>query len=78
MIVPVAVPVGELSRALPAYAYGDPAKIIEARQIREGGCSLCARSETVLGVKVCLSGLKFPACRRDTKKGHKLTVRAGG
>ena len=68
----------EFSRALPAYAYGDPAKIIEARQIREGGCSLCARSETILGVQLCLSGLKFPACRRDTKKGHKLTVRAGG
>lgn len=69
---------GELSRALPAYAYGDPAKIIESRQIREGGCSLCERSETILGVQLCLSGLKFPACRRDTKKGHKLTVRAGG
>lgn len=69
---------GELSRALPAYAYGDPAKIIESRQIREGGCSLCERSETILGVQMCLSGLKFPACRRDTKKGHKLTVRAGG
>ena len=69
---------GELSRALPAYAYGDPAKIIESRQIREGGCSLCERSETILGVQLCLSGLKFPACRRDTKKRHKLTVRAGG
>lgn len=68
----------ELSRALPAYAYGDPAKIIEARQIREGGCSLCERSESVFGVLVCLSGLKFPACRRDTKKGHKLTPKAGG
>ena len=78
MRVPVSVPVGELSRALPAYAYGDPAKIIEARQIREGGCSLCVRSETILGVRVCLSGLKFPACRRDTKKGHKLTAKAGG
>lgn len=68
----------ELSRALPAYAYGDPAKIIEARQIREGGCSLCERSEAVFGVLVCLSGLKFPACRRDAKKGHKLTPKAGG
>lgn len=78
MSVSVAVPVGELSRALPAYAYGDPAKIIESRQVREGGCALCARSETVLGVQLCLSGLKFPACRRDTKKGHKLTAKAGG
>lgn len=78
MPLSVSVPVGELSRALPAYAYGDPAKIIESRQIREGGCSLCARSETILGVQLCISGLKFPACRRDTKKGHKLTVRAGG
>ncbi|MFJ7111287.1 hypothetical protein ACIQU2_27480 [Pseudomonas sp. NPDC098740] len=68
----------ELSRALPAYAYGDPAKIVEAQQIRAGGCAFCERSETVFGVQVCLSGLKFPACRRDTKKGHKLTVRAGG
>lgn len=78
MSLSVSVPVGELSRALPAYAYGDPAKIIESRQIREGGCSLCERSETILGVQLCLSGLTFPACRRDTKKGHKLTVRAGG
>lgn len=70
--------VAELSRALPAYAYGDPAKIIESQQIRTGGCSLCARSETVLGVRMCLSGLKFPTCRSDTKKGHKLTVKAGG
>lgn len=68
----------ELSRALPAYAYGDPAKIIEARQIREGGCSLCVRSESVFGVLVCLSNLKFPACRGDSKKGHKLTPKAGG
>lgn len=68
----------ELSRALPAYAYGDPSKIIEARQIREGGCSLCVNSESVFGALVCLSGLKFPACRGDTKKGHKLTPKAGG
>jgi hypothetical protein len=70
--------VGERSRALPAYAYGDPARIIEAREIRTGGCSLCVRSETVFGVSVCLSGLKFPACRGDDKKGHKLTPKAGG
>lgn len=69
---------GERSRALPAYAYGDPARIIEARQIREGGCSFCVRAETVFGASVCLSGLKFPACRRDAKKGHKLTPKAGG
>ena len=69
---------GEVSRALPTYAYGDPARIIEARQIREGGCSLCVRSESVFGVQVCLSGLKFPACRGDSKKGHKLTPKAGG
>jgi hypothetical protein len=74
----MSVPVRESSRALPAYAYGDPARIIEAQQIREGGCSLCVRSETILGVQMCLSNLKFPACRRDTKKGHKLTSRAGG
>jgi hypothetical protein len=70
--------VGELSRALPAYAYGDPARIIEARQIREGGCSLCERAESVFGVQVCLSNLTFPACRGDSKKGHKLTPKAGG
>lgn len=68
----------ELSRALPAYAYGDPARIIEAQQIRQGGCSLCVNSESVFGVLVCLNGLKFPSCRGDSKKGHRLTPKAGG
>jgi len=71
-------PVRELSRALPAYAYGDPARILEVRQIREGGCLFCVHSEPVLGLRVCLNNLKFPACRSDPKKGHKLTPEAGG
>jgi hypothetical protein len=70
--------VRELSRALPAFAYGDPAKIVEVQQIRQGGCSLCVRSEVVLGVRMCLSELKFPACRGDARKGHKLKPEAGG
>lgn len=68
----------EVSRALPGFAYGDPARIIEAQQIRAGGCSLCVRSEVVLGVRMCLSSLKFPACKSDPRKGHKLTPEAGG
>jgi len=66
------------SRALPGYAYGDPARIIEAQEIRAKGCSVCQRAVFVLGVAMCQNNLKFPACRQDRKHGHKLTPEAGG
>lgn len=66
------------SQALPGYAYGDPAKIVEAQEIRAKGCSVCVRATYVLGLPMCASSLKFPACRQDKKRGHKLTPEAGG
>lgn len=66
------------SQALPAYAYGDPAKIVEAQEIRALGCAACQRATFVFGLAVCSNNLKFPACRQDRKNGHKLTPEAGG
>lgn len=66
------------SQALPGYAYGDPAKIVEAQEIRAKGCSVCARAVFILGLPMCANNLKFPACRQDRKNGHKLTPEAGG
>lgn len=66
------------SQALPGYAYGDPAKIVEAQEIRTKGCSVCVRATYVLGLPMCTSNLKFPTCRQDRKHGHKLTPEAGG
>lgn len=67
-----------VSQALPGYAYGDPAKIVEAQEIRAKGCSVCVRAEYIFGLPVCKSNLKFPACRQDRKNGHQLTPEAGG
>jgi hypothetical protein len=66
------------SQALPGYAYGDPARIVEAQEIRAKGCSVCQRAVFAFGIAVCSSNLKFPACRQDRKNGHKLTPEAGG
>ena len=66
------------SRALPGYAYGDPAKIVEAQELRSLGCKACARADYILGLPVCASGLKFPACRSVPRNGYKLTTEAGG
>ena len=64
--------------ALPAWAYGDPARIVEADDIRAKGCSVCARAVFVGGDALCGSGLKLPACKRDKKNGYKLAASAGG
>lgn len=66
------------SRALPGYAYGDPARIVEAQEIRALGCAACQRAVYAFGIAVCSNNLKFPACRQDRKNGHKLTPEAGG
>jgi hypothetical protein len=64
--------------ALPAYLYGDPARIIEAQQLREKGCSVCVHSVQGFGLSVCGKGMKFPACKHDRKNGYRLTREAGG
>lgn len=66
------------SKALPGYAYGDPAKIVEAQELRALGCAVCVHGEKVFGISVCRKSLKFPACRSDRKNGYKLTPAAGG
>jgi hypothetical protein len=67
-----------VSRALPGYAYGDPAKIVEAQEIRAKGCHICTRAVFIFDLPVCRNDLKFPACRRDPRNGHQLTPEAGG
>ncbi len=57
--------------SLPRWAYGDPARIVEAAEIREKNCRVCSNAEFVLGQPLCRNGLRFPACRRD-KRGFKL------
>jgi len=66
------------SRALPGYAYGDPAKIAEAQELRALGCKVCVRAENMFGLSVCSSGLKFPACKNTPRNGYRLTPEAGG
>lgn len=66
------------SRALPRYAYGDPAKIVETQELRSLGCAVCVRAEYIFGLPVCASGLKFPACKSGHRNGYKLTPEAGG
>ena len=66
------------SRALPRYAYGNPADIVEFQELRRKGCAVCARAVFVLGQPLCSSSLKFPACKRDPRKGYQLTPEAGG
>ena len=68
----------EASRALPGYAYGDPARIVEAQQLRAKGCLVCTRAVLILGLPMCSNNLKFPACRQDRKNGYQLTPEAGG
>lgn len=67
-----------VSQALPGYAYGDPAKIVEANQLRSLGCAACVRVDYILGQRLCTSGLKFPACKQGHRNGYKLTPEAGG
>lgn len=73
---PRRVPV--VSRALPGYAYGDPARIVEAQELRAKGCSVCTRGTRVFDQVLCGSGLKFPSCKRAPRNGYQLTREAGG
>lgn len=64
--------------ALPAWAYGDPARIVEANEIRAKGCAVCVRAVLIAGDARCGSGLKLPACRADKKNGFRLAAADGG
>lgn len=66
------------SQVLPGYAYGDPAKIVEAQQLRTLGCAVCVRADYLFDLPVCTSGLTFPACKKGQRNGYKLTPEAGG
>lgn len=66
------------SQALPRYAYGDPARIVEAQELRTLGCKVCVRADLIFGQALCSSGLKFPACKQGQRNGYKLTPEAGG
>lgn len=67
-----------VSQALPRYAYGDPAKIVEAQELRNMGCSACVRADFIFGQRLCTSGLKFPSCKQGYRNGYKLTPEAEG
>ena len=54
------------------WQMGDPAKIVEAQEIRDKGCRVCARAMWVMGRPLCPEDLRFPRCRRDKKRGFKL------
>lgn len=64
--------------ALPHYAYGDPAKIVENQQLHRLGCAGCARAEWILDRPMCPNALKYPACKQDDKRGYVLSAAAGG
>ena len=64
--------------AFPQYAYGDPARIVEGDQLHKLGCGGCARAVEVLGTSLCPNSLKYPACRKDPRKGYLLSRQAGG
>jgi len=45
-------------------------------EIREQGCAICMRCQTFGdGHRACKTGLKFPFCRKDKKKGFRLNDR---
>lgn len=58
--------------SLHRHQYGNPADIIERRDIRDKGCRVCARAERAFGRAYCPNNLRFPTCRGDRKKGFKL------
>jgi len=64
--------------ALPLHAYGDPSRIAERDELHSLGCGGCARSERVLGQYLCPAALKYPECRKDPRKGYKVSLLAGG
>lgn len=64
--------------ALPSYAYGDPANIIERREIHVMGCAACVHSVVHLSKRACLTGYRFPLCQEDHEKGFRLAYEHGG
>lgn len=64
--------------ALPHHAYGDPAVIAERDELHRLSCGGCARAVKVLGVYMCPAELKYPACRKDSRRGYLLSKAAGG
>ncbi|SEN43740.1 hypothetical protein [Nitrosomonas marina] len=44
------------SRALPHFYYGDPADVVERRQLDSLGCRLCVSHKVVLDRVVCTDG----------------------
>jgi hypothetical protein len=64
--------------ALPQHAYRDPALIAESDELHRLGCGGCARSERILGQYLCRNDLKYPACKKDPRKGYQLSPEAGG
>ena len=41
------------SRALPVHCYGDPADVVERKQLHEMGCTACDSHAHLLGRVVC-------------------------
>lgn len=66
------------SRALPGYAYGDPARIVEFQELRTMGCSVYVNAQLIFGRALCSKGLKLPDCRKDKRNGYRLMPEAGG
>ncbi|SFB46288.1 hypothetical protein [Azotobacter beijerinckii] len=63
---------------LPGWAYADPARIVEANEIRLKGCAVCERAVFIGDRAMCGAGLSLPACKRDKKNGFKLAAECGG
>lgn len=64
--------------ALPQYAYRDPALQVEADELHRMGCKGCARAETMLGLSLCPSDLRYPSCKRNKRDGYLLAREHGG
>lgn len=64
--------------ALPHWAYGDPARIVEAGDLRARGCAVCVRAVFIGGEARCSSGLRLPSCKADKKNGYRLAAADGG
>jgi hypothetical protein len=43
----------EESKALPAWQYGDPAKVVERNELNELGCKTCSHSTLIWGWTRC-------------------------
>lgn len=62
--------------ALPGWAYGDPAGIVEANELRQMGCKACERS--LFSGQACASGLRYPACKKNRRTGYRLLATCSG